>query len=55
MNEEQLDVIDSIKYYRKIEKENRKIFYDMEFYDDLALCEMKARDMGIDTNNIEED
>ena len=51
--EEQQEVIDEVLYYRNIEKENRKLFYDMEFYDDLALCEIKARDMGIDINNIE--
>ena len=52
MTEEQQEVIDSILYYRRIEKENMQCFYDMEFYDDLALCECKARDMGIDVNNI---
>ncbi len=52
MTEEQQDVIDDILYYRRIEKENPRCFYDMEFYDDLALCEAKARDMGIDIDNL---
>jgi hypothetical protein len=50
--EEKEDAISDVLYYKMIEKESPTLFYDMELYDDLALCEVKARDMGINTDNI---
>jgi hypothetical protein len=49
---EKADAISDVLYYKMIEKENPTLFYDMELYDDLALCEVKARDMGIDIGHI---
>lgn len=52
MNEKQ-DCIDEIKSLRERRRNNPSVFYDMEYDQDLALEEIKARELGITDIELE--
>ena len=53
--EEQIQSLTTdILYYRRIQKENIKLFYRMEMYDDLALCEFALKGLGINPDTLQD-